>query len=180
MAKTYNTLSSVTVGSVLTASDYNEAVENSNNFRNPPMVKCTRSGNLSYTTNTPIVWNNEEYDTDGMHDSVTSTGTPPINSRITPTTAGIYLVVFSLAFTFSGTSSAFQLSIMKNASTDQANNFSNTARTTLHRDSLSAIVTFNGTTDFVWSKFQMDGGTSLSVTEDAQSYLAATWLGQTP
>lgn len=171
MAKTYNTFTNVATGDVLTATNFNNVLTNIGNYRVPPMVKCTRSGNLSYTTNTDIAWNAEDYDSDGMHDNSTN------NTRITPTTAGIYLVTFSVAFTFSGTSSTFSMFILKNGA-DAANRFYNLSRTVLHRDSLSAIIEFNGTTDYVTAKFDLASGTSLSITADPQSYFAANWIGQ--
>ena len=171
MAKTYNTIGTFTAGNVLTAAEMNDIGENVNNYRVPPMVKCTRSGNLSYTSNTDIAWNDEDYDTDTMHDTVTN------NARITPTTAGIYLVTFSVAYTFSGTSADFQIFIQKNGS-DAANRFYNVSRTTLHRDVISAVIDFNGSTDYVTCKFSMGGGSNFSVTENAQSYFSAAWLGQ--
>ena len=172
MAKTYNPLDSVTVGSVLTASDYNEAVENSNNFRNPPMVKCTRSGNLSYTANANVAWNAEDYDTDGMHDNSTN------NERITPTTAGVYVVTFSVHFTFSGTSSTFTLRMLKNGAEIVTRLYA-VSRTTLHKDVISVIDTANGSTDFFTCQFEMAGASSLSVQASSGSYFAANWLGQT-
>jgi hypothetical protein len=171
MAKTYNTLSNVTVGSVLTASDYNEVLENSNNFRVPPTVRAVRSSTLSYTYTNDVAWNSEDYDTDTMHDNVTN------NTRITPTTAGIYLVEFSVHFTFTGTSTTFQNIINKNGSL-AINRFYSVARTTLHRDIIQGIFTANGTTDYFTCSFDMGGGTSPIIQNNATSYFAATWLGQ--
>jgi hypothetical protein len=100
MPKTYNTLSNVTVGSVLTASDYNEAVENSNNFRVPPICALRRttlftmaSANTDYAITFTAA--NEDADTEtptGMHDGSTDT------DRITIRTDGVYLVTASCQF----------------------------------------------------------------------------------
>jgi len=178
MAKTYNTISTFTAGQVLTAAQMNDLGENSNNYRVPPMCKATRNGNLSYTNNTVIAWNDTAYDTEtatpgsgGMHDDVTN------NTRITPVTAGVYLVVFSVNFTFSGTSSNFQSTILLNGA-EAANDFYDVVRTTLQRNVLSGVFEMNGTTDYLEAKFTIGGGTSPNITAGTLSYLSATWLGQ--
>jgi hypothetical protein len=180
MAKTYNTISTFTSGQVLTAAQMNEIGTNSNNYRVPPTVRAVRSSTLSYTYTNDVAWNDTEYDTEtltpgsgagAMHNDVTN------NARITPSTAGIYLVEFSVHFTFSGTSTTFQNQINKNGSL-AINRFYSVARTTLHRDIIQGIFTANGTTDFFTCSFDMGGGTSPTIQNNATSYFAATWLGQ--
>jgi hypothetical protein len=175
MAKTYNTFGTVAPGDVLRANSgtaaYNGVMTNVNNYRVPPMVKCIRSGNLSYTANADVAWNDEAYDTDGMHDNATN------NARITPTTAGVYVVTFSVHFTFSGTSSAFTLRMLKNGA-EIVTRLYGVSRTTLHKDVISVIDTANGSTDFFTCQFEMGGASSLNVQASSGSYFAANWLGQ--
>jgi len=98
MAKTYNSLSSVTVGSVLTASDYNKVLENSNNYRVPPMARIRRasSQNVANTTDTILSWTDMDFDTDSMWAAGSA-------DRLTVTTPGIYLVVATVSFIASST-----------------------------------------------------------------------------
>jgi hypothetical protein len=183
MAKTYNslTVANATAGNAILASDQAKVFENVNNYRVPPMVKCTRSGNLSYTANDNIAWNDTEYDTEtatpgsgagAMHDDVTN------NARITPTTAGVYLVTFSVHYTFTGTSSTFTMRMLKNGAEVLTRLYA-VARTTLHKDSISIIDAANGSTDFYTCQFEMAGASVLSVQASSGSYFAANWLGQT-
>jgi hypothetical protein len=175
MAKTYTnlTVANATAGNAILASDFSSAFTTLNNHTVPPMCKATLASNATgYTNNTDISWDAEEYDTDSMHDTATN------NARITPTTSGIYLVLFSINFLFSGTSSSHFTKIFKNGSL-YANNFSNVARTTTHQDVLSAIVTFNGTTDYVTARIEIGGGTAPIPQTGVQSYLSATFLGKT-
>jgi hypothetical protein len=88
MAKTYNTFTNVSVGSVLTASDYNDALENINNYREPPMCRLNRASAQTLTTATWAIvtsWN-ESIDTDGMFTVATD--------YIEIQTAGVYRVSF--------------------------------------------------------------------------------------
>jgi hypothetical protein len=180
MAKTYNTFTNVSVGSVLTASDYNEALENINNYRVPPMVRCVRSGNLSYTQNTAIAWNDTEFDTEtatpgsgatAMHDDSTN------NTRITIRTAGVYLITFSVEFTFSGTLTSASSRINKNGSGISWDDefFS---RTTLHR-SAHATTAALSVNDYLECLLELGGGSSYSITADAKTHFSAMWIGQT-
>jgi hypothetical protein len=100
MAKTYNTFTDVTVGSVLTATDYNEVLENVENYRVPPICALRRTtlftmaaANTDYAITFTTA--NEDADTEtptGMHDGSTNT------DRITIQTAGVYLVTASCQF----------------------------------------------------------------------------------
>ena len=113
MAKTYNPLSNVTVGSVLTASDYNEAVENSNNFRVPPMCINTRTGqSINDATATAVAFTSAaSLDTDTMHSTSVN------NTRFTAQTAGVYMVSGSIEFTGGFTDVVATASIRKGGAT---------------------------------------------------------------
>lgn len=73
------------VGEVLTAANQ---LKYASKASGKPLVHCTKSGSqsLANTTATPITWDTEAYDTDGIHDTVTN------NSRFTVVTAGYYSV----------------------------------------------------------------------------------------
>jgi hypothetical protein len=92
MAKTYTAAGSATAGEVYTASAHNVIVTNVNNFIVPPIVVARRNAtqSLANTTIVPISFDAEDVDTDGCF-SATSTD-------ITIQTAGVYLLVGSVAF----------------------------------------------------------------------------------
>jgi hypothetical protein len=96
MPKTYNPLSTVTVGSVLTASDYNKAVENSNNYRVPPIARYRRTTtqSIANSTDTLVAWDSELVNTDGMTNS---------SGAITVPTAGAYIITLGLVFAANAT-----------------------------------------------------------------------------
>ena len=93
MAKTYNTFTDVATGEVLTATNFNNVLENVGNYRVPPMCSVSKTA-TSYPTASfqYLAADTENFDTDAMHDNVTN------NSRITPTTAGIYLFTACVQF----------------------------------------------------------------------------------
>jgi hypothetical protein len=172
MAKTYTAAATATAGEVYTASAHNVIVTDVNNLIVPPFVKCVRSGDLSYTNTSDIAWNAEAYDTDSMHDNVTN------NTRITPTTAGIYVFTFSAYFTFSGTSTYVNMAVKKN-NADFVQRFVNVSRTSLHRDHISFVDVANGTTDYYTANIDLGGGSSISLKDNVGTFFSATWIGQT-
>jgi hypothetical protein len=50
MAKTYNTFTDVATGEVLTATNFNNVLENVGNYRVPPMCRAVRSTNQSFAS----------------------------------------------------------------------------------------------------------------------------------
>jgi hypothetical protein len=170
MAKTYNSLSNVTVGSVLTASDYNEAVENSNNFRVPPMCVLTSNTTKTATNNAWVTvdYQVEDFDTDAMHSTVSNIG------RITPTTAGLYVfqgMVSTTANSVTGTAVRF----LKNGATIVAEQDTNSS-SFLKFSSLSCLAQMDGSTDYI--EFQILYVSTGNGTMEAGARLSAAWLGQ--
>jgi hypothetical protein len=172
MAKTYNTFTNVSVGSVLTASDYNDALENIGNYRVPPMVKCVISGNLSYTSDTDVAWNGTDaYDTDAMHDPASN------NTRITCSTLGVYLLQFSAFINRGGTSTAVLPSIRKNGSLITRQDYFFSGSGLMYVNVLAvAQVTVN--TDYFTCQIGFNGGSPYTINLDSATFFSATWLGQ--
>jgi hypothetical protein len=113
MPYTYNTLSNVTVGSVLTASDYNDALENIGNYRVPPLCVTTginTSQTLTHASSTNLQFTGaDSHDTDDIHN-------PSSNSdQFIAKTAGIYAVSGSLIINSTGVTQ-MGLSITRNDS----------------------------------------------------------------
>lgn len=174
MAKTYNTISTFTSGQILTATQMNGIGTNVNNYRVPPMVRCVRSGNLTYTANADVAWNGTDtYDTDDMHDPATN------NTRITPTTNGIYLVQFSAFINISGTATAVLPSIRQTASAvvvARQDYFSSV--TGLMYINCMGMAQVSSSSDYFTAQIGFSGGTVYTINADATTYFAATWLGQ--
>ena len=171
MAKTYNTLSNVTVGSVLTASDYNEAVENSNNFRVPPNTKAVLTSNVAYTSNTPISWASANYDTEAPSDPAWSSGSPTL---ITIQTDGIYVVTLHCAISGTGLSGIGAVDLDVNgigvtSSYHPLFGSTNCNMALAYTASLSEGATLR-------ARATITGGGTLTM--NSNSYLAASWVGQ--
>lgn len=85
MAKTYNTLTDLTTGDVLTETWVDEAKENFDNLIVPPMAQVTSGTAWSIPTGTATTlgWTSEHFDTDSMWTSGTA---------LTVNTAGVYMV----------------------------------------------------------------------------------------
>jgi len=113
----------------------------------PAFVANRTAGNQSFTSSVATKYqaSNEVIDTDGCYD-------PTTNYRFTPTTAGKYFIYFRVFINFAGTNPSYSAGmIYKNGSVyaTSANNAygSNPGQVTQHIT--SAIITFNGTTDYV-------------------------------
>ena len=173
MAKTYNTISTFTAGQVLTAAQMNDLGENSNNYRVPPMCKAIRSGNLSYTSTDPVAWNDEAFDTDGMHDNSTN------NSRITINTAGIYLFVLNVHITFTGTYTPGPDLKINHSSQGTIGYWygGSSVAATAGVFNLSAVAEC-AASDYVEAKLTTSGASGVTVIAGAASYLSAAWIGQ--
>ena len=94
MAKTYNTFTDVATGEVLTATNFNNVLENVNNYRVPPSCRVRKTGTQVFTNPTTISFDTDAgsgaHDTDGMWDA----GSPTV---ITIQTTGLYLVTASIS-----------------------------------------------------------------------------------
>jgi hypothetical protein len=78
-----------TTGDLVTAATWNaDLVDNIRFLASPPACRVWNNANQSIPNNvlTALLFNSERYDTDSMHSTVTNT------SRITFTTAGVYVV----------------------------------------------------------------------------------------
>ena len=181
MAKTYNPLSDVTVGSVLTASDYNEAVENSNNFRVPPACQVRRTTNLtSYTSDAGITWESAAYDTEGVSDPMWAASPNP--TRVTIKTAGLYVVSFAGKVDGSATMTLVNAAISVNNNL-VSGSFGSVFAGNTARFATSLILNL-AATDFITCALGIVGGSAYVVTGSAtaqdstQTRLTVSWIGQ--
>lgn len=174
MAKTYNTFTNVSVGSVLTASEYNDVLENVDNYRVPPSVRVFRSSDASgYSSAAAISWNAEAWDTDGCF-SATSTD-------ITIGTAGLYACTFYAYAVGSATITLVTPQVLVGGSarlTTTLNTGTTGGRFVLHGvldlaagNVVTASVTFAGGSSYTI------GGNASSDNINA-SHLTLHWIGQ--
>lgn len=171
MAKSYPDLGTFTSGQILTAAKMNDVATIADNVRVPALCYMKKDsaqalGNGVYTA---LTWSSTEeiYDTDGMHSTSTNT------SRITPTTAGLYLFTFQDAV--SGTTTGHNLAIRINAGDLIAltqcglNQYGNS----------SIMYPMNGTTDYVEAMVFVDGaGRTVNLGAGVPTTFSALWVGQ--
>jgi hypothetical protein len=83
-----------TAGDPLSASAFDAGVRDPLNWvlQNKPRVRVSNTAGLPITSGTILTWNQESYDTDTMHSTVTNT------SRITFITAGMYIVSVTIQY----------------------------------------------------------------------------------
>ena len=113
MAKTYNTIPTVATGDVYTATAHNNIVENSNNFRVPPMCSAalTTSQSVPNNTETVLTFGSKTYETDsGIY------GT----NEFAIQTAGVYLI--SALITWEGNATGVRYVVIRKNGAGTAGN----------------------------------------------------------
>ncbi len=175
MAKTYNTISTFTSGQVLTAAQMNEIGTNSNGFRVPTICSVYRNAALSQTSSgnwQSIAWDTEHFtQTDS---GMWSSGTNP--SRITLTTAGVYLVTGSTQPS-TGATGIRALAVYKDGAAEAYGDMTD-ANATVNYCNVSALVRSTGTNYVELFQFQNSGGNISYTVGAATMRFSATWLGQ--
>lgn len=146
-----------------------------NNLIVPPSVRVYRTGDLTYTINTSIAWNAESYDTDTMHNNTTN------SERLTITTPGLYLVVFSSYITYSGTMTAFDYSIYKNGTsgTRIAGDYASVVAYTGGLVKILTTVSEMGNGDYFTAVLNTASSSSHLVKDSSLTHFTATWIGRT-
>jgi hypothetical protein len=177
MPKTYNTIPTVSTGDVYTATGHNNIVTNVNNYRVPPLIQVRRSSDQTgYTGGTAITWN----DVSITDTAPTMWAASPNPTRITVSTAGVYLVNFTGEAGGAATVSVVSANIARNG-TLVAGSFNPTLNnaapfmvsTVLNlsaNDYLEAACNFSG-----GSAFFVSGNSSIA---QDQTRLTVVWLGQ--
>jgi hypothetical protein len=79
-------------GDALAAADIGAATSSHQHARISCRVTCSGHPSIPNITGTPIPWDSEQWDTDAMHDNVVN------NTRLTCSTAGLYLVIGNISF----------------------------------------------------------------------------------
>lgn len=89
-----------TAGEVVTETMLDQQIRDNLTFlRNPPSAYAYSSASQSIANNTltALTFNNERWDTDGLHDNVT------FNNRVTCTQTGVYLLIAEVVWAANGT-----------------------------------------------------------------------------
>ena len=178
MAKTYNSIPTVSTGDVYTATAHNNIAENVNNYRVPPMAEVRRTTTQSIpNTNWENVSFNASpaiFDTDSMWDSANPTD-------LTIKTAGVYLFSVQAAFATNG-SGARLVAIGKNEASPGSGPYfaymnllpQNVSDQTF---AISAIESCAVDDVITVSVYQSSGG-ALNLATNPYQALRAVWLGQ--
>jgi hypothetical protein len=106
MAKTYNTFTNVATGDVYTAASHNAILQNLAGYRVPPMCIVSTDTNVAITTatETALAFQSASTpNTDMTLTAGTSSSTLANGGKVTVTTAGVYLVTFSILFASNAT-----------------------------------------------------------------------------
>lgn len=160
-------------GDVAPAS-WGDDVRNSLNFlANPPACRAYRTAALTLSSGvvTPVGMDQERFDTDTMHSTVTN------NSRITFNTAGLYVVGGCLTFLTGGGSGARLLGIYVNGGTKIVE-AGPTATTATH--GVNVMTAYNFTAgQYIELYAYEDGGANVAVNIAAaiSPELWAVWVG---
>ncbi len=171
----YTTPRTWVAGETVTATMLNAHVrDNMTDLRTAKHCRAYATGTQSLTNNTfeAITFGAETYDTDAWHSTGSNT------ERITPTLAGLYLVVGSLEFA-SNTTGLRALRLLLNSTTIGQTTVGATA-TGAPMLSCSALYRANGSSDY----FQMHGYQNVSPsaalntsTTTSAPWLHVTWIG---
>jgi hypothetical protein len=105
VAKTYNSIPSVATGDVYTATAHNNIVTNVNNYRVPPacIVPLLTSQNITDLNNTAFGFGTASVNTDMTITAGTTSTTIANGGKIQVTTAGVYLVSYSVTIASNAT-----------------------------------------------------------------------------
>jgi hypothetical protein len=164
MAKTYNTIPTVSTGDVYTATAHNNIVTNVNNYRVPPAVSVYYGTATTYTQDTDIVWTNQDYDTDDMWAS---------GASVTIQTTGLYLVTFTGRATSTSTAGARAVLLLSGDPDAQASE----QTTADYRWSISVVRSLTAA-DTVTARVQWSGTVTMQGNTNLRPTLTVTWLGQ--
>lgn len=174
MAKTYNSIPTVSTGDVYTAAAHNNIAENVNNYRVPPSFSVYRTtASSAYSNGADISWEAEEYDPDGMWSS---------GATITINTAGIYLFTLRVYGTCAATLTLVQPSIMDAAGASIGFTANVATAPTSYGASHSSVHNL-AASDTITARIYFGGGSSYTIGGGAadnyvQSRLTGMWLGQ--
>jgi hypothetical protein len=175
MAKTYNTIPTVSTGDVYTATAHNNIVTNVNNYRVPPSCRVRKTGTQAFTNPTVISFDTDTgsgaHDTDGMWDA----GSPTV---ITIQTTGLYLVTAYVAAT-SATGNAItvlQMSLNTSAGGSFADLGAGGNTGTTAAASASGVTSLTAGDTVSITCYFNGSGTGLTI--GAATTMSATWVGQ--
>jgi hypothetical protein len=123
----------------------------------------TASSTVSNATNTKLLFDTKEYDTNTNYSTSTS--------RFTPTVAGYYLVIASVGMSAAG--GTMNMKIYKNGSAYKAGSYMGSASWAQG----TAIVYMNGTTDYVEAYLYLGGSsTQATATQADATYFQGTLI----
>ena len=177
MAKTYTTVPDKAVRDAFSEAMWDTMIaQNINNFIVPPMCRIRNSVVQAIVTATETDANadTEDFDTDGMHDTVTN------NPRIIPTTTGVYVVTASGSFTGNATGVRYAYINFNNGANTIGSITTAVANASVAGNMNSAYIgaVTAGTQYFTYRVFQSSGA-NLDWNFTTSLGMAAVWVGRT-
>jgi hypothetical protein len=175
----YTTPAAVSSGAVISKTTFGDVVIADLNFlANPPACRVHNSGtqNLANNTEVALTFDSERYDTDTMHSTSSNT------SRITATTAGLYLITGHVQITGDTDYISIVVSIRLGGTTAVAA-IRETAPGTSANQKMFSIATVyklaaGNYVELTVSQENTSAGTSTTVVSAARSpEFSATWIG---
>ena len=168
-------------GQVAPASWGDQVNANQQWFADPARVKVYRSSNFttSTATQTAVLWNAEEWDTDTMHSTVSNT------DRLTATTAGRYIVLCQVLFAAGSTATTGRrLQIWKNGTSGVllASDLIESPSAVAYNRLQAAVEVELAASDYVSAVVYQDSTVNLDVIGAAlgtsdRSWMSMRWIG---
>lgn len=179
MAKTYTTVADKSNRDQFTEAMWDDQIRaNINNLIVPPACRAgpaTVGQSVANATDTDITWNQEQFDTDSMHDNATNP------ARITCSTVGIYCVTFGF-FWSSNVTGVRDNRIHFNATVPGAiaRNYDASQTAGFLLGSISTLYATSVNTDYFRSgAWQNSGGALNHGSDQPECFFSAVWCGRT-
>lgn len=169
----YTTPTTKSTGDGLTAGEWNAQIRDNFTFlQSPPRCAISRSSAQSIANNTitALTFDTEQYDTDTMHSTVSST------SRVTATTEGLYAMTASVQFAANTTGVRTVSIVLNNATTLVTQDAENLGVNAIKLN--VATQYFLSTGDYVEVQVRQDSGGALNCESSAGlPNFRVAWLG---
>ena len=163
-------------GDILSGAALNQAVTSFGNFfMGKPIciLRQTVAQSTSTGTSVNLTFTTEDIDRDSGHSTTTNT------DRYTAQTPGYYRVTATCVWEATATGGARQIQIMKNAGAVNGSfqRYQHTAVSSVTSITTTALVYFNGSTDYVTAEvLQTSGALNTRVTAPEQSSMIIEWV----
>lgn len=146
-------------------------------FRGARVKRSTGSGQtINNATQTTLLWDAEEYDTNSLHDTVTN------NSRIVLNKVGYWHAILQVGLDWTSAPENIQAFIFRNGGGSEVawsgNNTPDMTLTTTSNINISVVILATAITDYITAAVRQDSGASALLSPDrSDSFFSAHYLG---